>query len=70
MCALERLSARELEAVSLRYLFEVGRDELAALWGVDVESVKKMLTRALAHLRDGADGGRLEALMGVGEEEA
>ena len=69
VCAVQRLSERELEAVSLRYLFEVGRDELAALLGVDADSVKRTLTRALAHLREGADGGRLEDLMSAGEEE-
>lgn len=51
VAALRRLSKRERETITLRYLADLSEAEVAAALGVSAGSVKTYVHRALAHLR-------------------
>lgn len=61
--ALQRLSRREREVLTLRFIFDVERDEIARLLDIDSGSVKRTISRSFAHLQSGPDGPELKELL-------
>ncbi|MET7000252.1 RNA polymerase sigma factor [Chitinophaga defluvii] len=56
---LQRLSARQLEAIYLRFNKGLGYEEISALMEIDNQSARALVSRTIKKMREEADGNRI-----------